>query len=49
MWCQTMMNKEFLTIDGKVAGKDLNITRAPQQYGFHDLDTFMKVNRYVPS
>ena len=48
LWCQEMMGKEFL-VDGKVAGKDLGITRAPQHYGFHDLDTFMKVNRYVPS
>ena len=48
MWCQNVMGKEFL-VNGKVAGKDLNMTRAPQHYGFHDLDTFMKVNRYVPS
>lgn len=46
MWCQEKMGKEFL-VDGKVAGKDLDITRAPQHYGFTDLDTFMKVNRYV--
>jgi len=46
MWCQEKMEKEFL-VDGKVAGKDLGITRAPQHYGFTDLDTFMKVNRYA--
>eukprot|EP00957_Ditylum_brightwellii_P144690 11022420-Ditylum_brightwellii.AAC.1 len=40
MWCQEAMGKELL-IDGKVAGKDLDITRAPQHYGFTDLDTFM--------
>jgi hypothetical protein len=46
LWCQEMMGKEFL-VNGKVAGKDLALTRAPQHYGFTDLDTFMKANRYV--
>uniref|UniRef100_A0A7R9Z8Z1 Opine dehydrogenase domain-containing protein n=1 Tax=Pseudictyota dubia TaxID=2749911 RepID=A0A7R9Z8Z1_9STRA len=46
LWCQEMMGKEFLK-DGKVAGKDLASTRAPQLYGFNDLDSFMKANRYV--
>lgn len=46
MWCQNVMGKEFL-VDGKVAGKDLSMTRCPQVYGFTDLDTFMKANHYV--
>lgn len=46
IWCQQVMGKEFL-VDGKVAGKDLNMTRCPQIYGFTDLDTFMMANHYV--
>ena len=45
-WCQEKMGKEFL-VDGKVAGKDIAITRCPQNYGFVDLDAFMKANHYV--
>lgn len=30
-----------------LAGKDLGTTRAPQTFGFTDLDTFMKTNHYV--
>lgn len=41
-----VMNKEFL-VDGKLAGKDVNTTRAPQRYGWTDLDKFMKDNHYV--
>ena len=48
-WCQDKMQKEYLTKEGKVAGKDLGETRAPQHYGFSDLDSFMKVNHYVPA
>ena len=46
MWCQDVMNKEYL-VDGKVAGKDIHSTRAPQHFGFTDLDKFMEANRYV--
>mmetsp|Transcript_4417 Transcript_4417/g.6046 ORF Transcript_4417/g.6046 Transcript_4417/m.6046 type:complete len:408 (-) Transcript_4417:181-1404(-) len=46
MWCQEVMGKEYLK-DGKLAGKDLGETRAPQHYGFTDLNTFMNVNRYI--
>ena len=45
-WCQEVMGKEYL-VNGKLTGKDLDTTRAPQNFGFKDLDTFMKVNRYV--
>ena len=45
-WCQQCMDKEFL-VDGKFVGKDLQSTRSPQTYGFHDLDTFLKTNRYI--
>lgn len=46
LWCQNKMQKEFL-VDGKLTGKDLDMTRCPQIYGFKDLDTFMKTNHYV--
>lgn len=45
-WAQTGMKKEFL-VDGKLQGKDVATTRAPQRYGFKDLDTFMHANYYV--
>ena len=41
-WAQDRMNKEFL-VDGKLAGRDLNSSRAPQRYGFRDLDTMFGV------
>jgi len=46
MWCQNLMDKEFM-VDGKIAGKDISMTRCPQKYGFTDLDTFMKANQYI--
>lgn len=46
MWCQEMLGKEYL-VDGKLVGKDIHSTRAPQHYGFTDLDTFMDVNHYL--
>ena len=46
LWCQEMLDKEYL-VDGELKGKDLESTRAPQKYGFKDLDTFMKVNHYL--
>lgn len=46
MWCQTKMNKEFL-VDGKLCGKDLKSTRAPQRFNFKDINTFMMANHYV--
>lgn len=46
MWCQEMLGKEYL-VDGKLCGKDVHSTRAPQHYGFTDLDTFMNVNHYL--
>lgn len=46
MWCQEMLGKEYL-VNGKLEGKDVDSTRAPQHYGFTDLDTFMRVNNYL--
>ena len=46
MWCQECMGKEYL-VDGKLCGKDMDSTRAPQHYGWTDLDKFMKDNHYV--
>ena len=44
-WCQERIGKEYV-VDGKLCGKDVDSSRAPQHYGFHDLDSFMKVNGY---
>ena len=41
-WAQERMNKEYL-VDGKLAGRDLESSRAPQRYGFRDLDTMFGV------
>ncbi|KAL7569817.1 hypothetical protein ACA910_008830 [Epithemia clementina (nom. ined.)] len=46
-WCQNCMGKEYLTADGRLAGRDLHETRCPQRYGIFDLETFMVKNRYV--
>ena len=46
MWCQKMIGKEYL-VNGKLAGADLHSTRAPQHYGYTNLDTFMAVNHYL--
>ena len=46
IWCQEMIGKEYL-VNGKLAGADLHSTRAPQHYGYTDLDTFMEVNHYL--
>ncbi|XP_031563177.1 tauropine dehydrogenase-like [Actinia tenebrosa] len=35
-WAQTIMNKEYL-VDGKIQGKDVKDTRAPQRYGYATL------------
>lgn len=47
LWCQKMLGKEYIGLDGKLSGKDLDSTRCPQHYGFHDLDSFMRVSAYV--
>eukprot|EP00581_Thalassiosira_minuscula_P008322 CAMPEP_0183703908 /NCGR_PEP_ID=MMETSP0737-20130205/1452_1 /TAXON_ID=385413 /ORGANISM="Thalassiosira miniscula, Strain CCMP1093" /LENGTH=427 /DNA_ID=CAMNT_0025930711 /DNA_START=154 /DNA_END=1437 /DNA_ORIENTATION=- len=46
LWCQGVLGKEYL-VDGKLEGKDVESTRAPQRYGFTNLDNFMTVNHYV--
>ena len=47
LWCQEKMGKEYLADGGILTGKDIKTTRAPQTFGFTDLDTFLKVNHYV--
>mmetsp|Transcript_25008 Transcript_25008/g.54918 ORF Transcript_25008/g.54918 Transcript_25008/m.54918 type:complete len:226 (+) Transcript_25008:2036-2713(+) len=47
VWCQDKMGKQYLVDSGRLTGKDLGTTRAPQTFGFTDLDTFMKTNHYV--
>lgn len=46
LWCQSVMNKEYI-VDGKLTGKDMGSTRAPQNYGYMDIDTLIKASRYV--
>jgi hypothetical protein len=46
LWCQEMLGKEYI-VDGKLTGKDIHSTRAPQHYGYTNLDTFMEVNHYL--
>lgn len=41
-WAQKRMNKEYL-LDGKLVGRDVKFSRAPQRYGFRDLDTMIAV------
>ena len=41
-WAQERLNKEYL-VDGKLVGPDVNSSRAPQRYGFQDLDTMIGV------
>ena len=45
-WAQEQMGKSYM-IDGKLSGSDLPETRAPQKYGFNDLDTFIAENGYA--
>ena len=46
LWCQKVMGKEFLK-NGKLCGVDMKFTRAPQHYGYRNLDSFMKNNHYI--
>lgn len=39
-WAQQQLGKEWL-VDGRVAGKDLDQTRAPQKFGLCSLEEFM--------
>lgn len=45
-WAQERLEKEYL-VDGKLCGKDLPGTRAPQRYGFTDLNQFMQAMDYL--
>ena len=39
-WCQKRLGKEYI-VDGKVCGKDVAESRAPQRYGFTKLEDFI--------
>jgi len=39
-WAQGRLGKEYL-VDGKLAGRDVKHSRAPQRYGFQDLDSMI--------
>lgn len=45
-WAQKRLDKEYL-VAGKLSGKDLPGTRAPQRYGFADLNHLMKEMDYL--
>merc|ERR1719203_712431 len=45
-WAQEAMGKSYM-IDGQLTGSDLGETRAPQKYGFNDLDSFIAHNKYA--
>jgi hypothetical protein len=45
-WCQEMMGKDFI-VDGRLTGRNVEDTRAPQRYGFSDLESFMKWQQYI--
>lgn len=45
-WCQKVMEKEYL-VDGKLRGKDIGESRAPQRFGYHDFETFSKAMGYL--
>jgi hypothetical protein len=40
IWAQERLGKKYL-VDGKVAGRDVKTSRAPQRYGFRDLDSMI--------
>jgi len=47
-WCQGKLGKEFLTADGKMEGRDVKLTRAPQAYGVKTkqaLIAFLRIER----
>lgn len=39
-WAQARLGKEYL-VDGKLTGRDVKYSRAPQRYGFQDLDNMI--------
>lgn len=46
-WCQKKAGGKDYLVDGKLCGKDVANTKAPQRYGFVDLESFMTVNGYA--
>ena len=40
-WAQGKLEKEWI-VDGKLIGKDLASTRAPQKFGITSMEDFMK-------
>eukprot|EP00811_Abedinium_folium_P020911 NODE_2993_length_2109_cov_7.529768.p1 GENE.NODE_2993_length_2109_cov_7.529768~~NODE_2993_length_2109_cov_7.529768.p1 ORF type:complete len:623 (-),score=194.44 NODE_2993_length_2109_cov_7.529768:239-1951(-) len=47
-WCQEKMEKEFIK-DGKLSGKDVDITRAPQRFGFTSLQELIDLAGKPPA
>jgi len=48
LWCQEKLGKEFITPDGKMAGRDIGGTRAPQAYGVKTKEDLLKVLGITP-
>ncbi|MBN1536977.1 MAG: NAD/NADP octopine/nopaline dehydrogenase family protein [Anaerolineales bacterium] len=46
LWAQERLNKEYL-VEGKVCGKDLPATRAPQRYGLTDIYQLVQEMDYL--
>lgn len=46
-WAQDKLKKQYL-VDGKLAGSDVNQTRAPQRFGFSTLDEILQVRKIEP-
>ena len=43
-WNQKQMGKEYI-VDGKFKGKDIGETRAPQAYGIHDVNEYVRLSK----
>jgi len=44
MWAQDYMGKEYL-VDGRLTGRDVASTRAPQCYGINTLATLIELSK----
>jgi hypothetical protein len=45
-WAQTQLGKEYL-VGGKLRGRDVITSRAPQRYGFKTLDDVMRKASHI--
>ena len=45
-WCQEVMGKEYL-IANQVKGQNIGETRAPQRFGYHEIQAFVQDMGYI--